>query len=153
MLHSTVIRFFSTRPRLFLSILFGIIVEVFLPHGIALHDRTRFIIAWDSGICFYLLLAMRMIFSSSHEKMKMRAQLEDEGKFVILVLVVAAAVVSLAVIVVELSVVKDMHGLIKYQHVTLAVFTIVVSWIFTHTMFALHYAHDYYSRISKEASG
>lgn len=96
---------------------------------------------------------MRMIFFSTHEKMKVRARLEDEGKFVILFLVVTAAVVSLAAIILELTVVRDMHGVIKYQHIALAAFTIIVSWAFTHTMFALHYAHDYYQRILKETSG
>ncbi|MGL5806849.1 MAG: DUF1345 domain-containing protein, partial [Xenococcaceae cyanobacterium] len=34
-------------------------------------------------------------------------------------------------------------------HITLALITIVVSWLLTHTMFALHYAHLYYRNDSK----
>src|SRR5262249_18458482 len=29
-------------------------------------------------------------------------------------------------------------------YVTLAIATVVLSWTFTHTIFALHYTHDYY---------
>ena len=33
---------------------------------------------------------------------------------------------------------------------TLAAFTIVLCWAFTHTMFALHYAHDFYDQRGPE---
>jgi uncharacterized membrane protein len=69
---------------------------------------------------------------------------QDDGKLVILSLVVIAAIVGLTAVVVELSVIKDMKGSLKYAHMSLAALTIVSSWAFTHMMFALHYAHDFY---------
>jgi uncharacterized membrane protein len=37
-----------------------------------------------------------------------------------------------------------MHGLRKTWHVALAGVTLASSWLFTQTLFALHYAHDFY---------
>ena len=58
--------------------------------------------------------------------------------------VVLAALASLVAIVMELGVAKDLHGWNRSAHIALACLTIVTSWAFTHVMFALHYAHEYY---------
>lgn len=137
-----------SRPRLFTSILAGVLVSVFLPESLALHEITRAIIGWNVGAWLYLMLAARMVFWTSHEKMRTRAIAQDDGKFVVLGMVVVAAIASLGAIVAELAVVKDMHGMLRYAHMALAVLTILSSWAFTQVMFALHYAHDFY--VSKE---
>ena len=104
------LRFFLTRPRLFSSILVGIMITILLPKSLALHDVTWAIIGWNIGAWLYLALAARMMFWTSHEKMRTRAIEQDDGKFVVLGMVIVAAVVSIGAIVAELSVVKDMHG-------------------------------------------
>ena len=142
------LRFILSRPRLFSSILVGIMIAIFLPKSLALHDVTRAIIGWNIGAWLYLALAARMMFWTSHEKMRTRAIEQDDGKFVVLGMVIVAAVVSIGAIVAELSVVKDMHGMLRSAHITLAILTILSSWAFTQVMFALHYAHNFY--IAKE---
>jgi uncharacterized membrane protein len=91
-----------------------------------------------------------MILRSSQEKMKSRALFEDEGQVVIMILAIISAIVSISAIIAELSVVKELHGSIKFMHLSLAIITIITSWLFTHTIFALHYAHDFYARISQK---
>ena len=88
------------------------------------------------------------MFWTSREKMRARAIEQDDGKFVVLGMVIVAAIVSIGAIVAELAVVKDMHGMLRYEHIVLAVLTILSSWAFTHVMFALHYAHEFY--VAKE---
>ena len=105
------LRFILSRPRLFISILVGIIVAIFLPKSLALHDVTRAIIGWNVGAWLYLILAARMMFWASHEKMRIRAIEQDDGKFVVLGMVIVAAIVSIGAIVAELSVVKDPSAL------------------------------------------
>jgi uncharacterized membrane protein len=122
----------------------GVIVALALPQYLALHTITRVIIGWNVGTWLYLILAAHMMFWSSHEKMRSRAIAHDEGKFFVLAMVIFAAIASLGAIVAELSVVKDMHGMLRYLHIALAVLTILSSWAFTQVMFALHYAHDFY---------
>jgi uncharacterized membrane protein len=146
-------RIVSSRPRLFSSILFGILIAVFMPKFLALHFITRAIIGWNAGAWLYLILATRMMFWTTHEKIRVRAIEHDDGKFVILGMVIIAAIVSIGAIVAELSVVKDMHGMLRSAHITLAVLTILSSWAFTQVMFALHYAHDFYVTKAHSESG
>ena len=141
----TLFRLFSTRPRLASCILIGVLTTFFLPTSIAQQQITRIIIGWNVGAILYLLLAARMMFWSSHERMRSRALQQDEGRMIILTLVVIAAFMSIGAIVAELAVVKEMHGTLRYAHIGLTVMTILSSWAFTQLMFALHYAHDYYA--------
>jgi len=115
-----------------------------LPESVAQHTVTRAIIGWNVGAILYLILAMKMMFWSTHERMRARALQHDEGNTVVLILVITAALMCIGAIVAELAVVKDLKGELRYAHIALAGLTIVSSWAFTQTMFALHYAHDYY---------
>jgi len=144
------IRFFRqvrARPRLFIAVAVAIAVGVLLPAGVASHSVTRWLIAWNSGTGLYVLLAAIMMIRSSNHHMRHRAQLQDDGQFVILLLVVVSAIASLAAIAGELAVVKDMHGVLKGAHMALAGVTVLSSWAFIQVMFALHYAHEYYSAV------
>ena len=146
--YPTFMRLILTRPRLFSSILAGILVAFLLPNDLASHEITRVIIGWNVGAWLYLILAARMMFWATNEKIRTRAIAQDDGKYVVLGMVVVAAIVSIGAIVAELSVVKDMHGMLRYAHITLAILTILSSWAFTQVMFALHYAHNFY--VAKE---
>lgn len=147
------IRAFLVRPRLAFSVFFGILVAIFLPESLVQSGITRAIIAWDAGVALYLCLAAHMMFGATHETISLRSRTQDEGRVLILVLVVLASLSSLAAIVVELSLAKSFHGSLRFPHFTLAVLTIASSWLFVHTMFALHYAHDYYASILKGGQG
>jgi uncharacterized membrane protein len=135
---------FRVRPRLFIVALLGLLTGLLLPHGIASQPVTRWLIAWNTGAGLYIVLAAVMMIRSSKGHMRRRAQLQDDGKYAILALVVISAVASLVAIAFELTVVKDLHGWIKGAHVALAGLTVLSSWSFIQVMFTLHYAHDYY---------
>lgn len=153
MTHPTFMRLILTRPRLFSSILAGVLVALCVPDDLASHKITRAIIGWNFGAWLYLILAARMMFWATNEKIRTRAIAQDDGKYVVLGMVVIAAIVSIGAIVAELSVVKDMHGMLRYAHITLAILTILSSWAFTQVMFALHYAHDFYVAKEQDHSG
>ncbi len=148
-----VLRLLIGRPRLFLSIFVGVAVSIFLPEDFAKHQVTRAIVGWNMGTALYLFLSLKMIFSSTAEKMYIRARILDEGKFVVLILVAIAAISSLGAIVLELGVVKNSTGYLKFYHIALAGATIANSWFFIHLMFALHYAHDYYRDLAHKRQG
>lgn len=147
------IRQVQVRPRLFVAAALAGTIMALLPAGVVESLTTRMLMGWNAGVVLYLVLAGVMMARSSHERIRWRANLEDEGQLVILALVIVAAVASLAAIVVELSLVKDMARATKFLHVGLAITTIVSSWAFTHVMFALHYAHDYYLDEGKGTAG
>jgi uncharacterized membrane protein len=138
-------RLVLARPRLLMCFALGLATTLCLPDTLAHQTITRSIIGWNMGACLYLLLAARMMFWSTHERMRTRALQHDEGRVVVLVLVVATALMCIGAIVAELAVAKEIKGTLRYMHIALAALTIVSSWAFTQVMFALHYAHDYYA--------
>ncbi|MCL2658691.1 MAG: DUF1345 domain-containing protein [Betaproteobacteria bacterium] len=143
--HSLVLRQLHARPFFFISIAVAMASYFLLPQSLALRLTTRLLLSWNFGVYLYLLLAGIMILRSSEERMRWRAQAQDEGRVVVLVGVILATLACLASIFAELAAVKDIQGTLKYAHIFLTVATIVSSWLFIHLMFALHYAHDYYS--------
>src|SRR5690606_6556577 len=68
----------------------------------------------------------------------------DDGALVILLLTILASVMSLAAIVLDLAGLSDAPGGDQKLHVTLAGFTLLLSWMVVHISFALHYAHEFY---------
>ena len=132
------------RPRLYIVAAIGVAIGLWLPQSVAMHPLSRWLVAWNVAAWLYLLLAAVMMVRSSHEHMRHRAQLQDDGAIAILGLVTVAAVMSLAAIAGELAIVKDLHGWAKQAHVALAGSTVLASWGFIQVMFALHYAHEYY---------
>lgn len=147
------VRMLLARPRLLGCFAIGVITLWLLPESIAMHTITRVIVAWNLGACLYLMMAARMMFWSTHERMRTRAMQQDEGRILVMTLVVTAALMCIGAIVAELAVVKNLTGLQRYAHIGLAALTIVTSWAFTQVMFALHYAHDYYVMDSRGDPG
>ena len=139
------VRLLLARPRLITCIVIGIATFFLLPQDLAQQPITRGIVAWNVGAVLYLALASKMMFWSTHERMRTRALSQDDGRVVVLTLVVTAALVCIGAIVAELGVVKELKGSIRYAHIALAAMTIATSWAFTQVMFAMHYAHGYYA--------
>ena len=152
------LRIVQGRPRLFTAMLLGITVGVLLPAQ--WRPVTRLLIGWNAATWLYFVLSAIMIRSASHETIRKKADLQDDGRFAILIMSSIAAVAAIGAIVAHLATVKDMAGLSKGLHIGLAAATIVSAWIFIHLMYALHYAHDYFieraatpDRPAKKAGG
>lgn len=139
------VRLVQARPRLIIVSGLGIAVGWLLPDTVTSHLVTRLLIGWNTGTCLYVLLATEMMMRSSQQNMRHRALLQDDGKWVLLILVMVTSLASLAAIAAELAVVKDLHGTIRLAHISLAGLTVLSSWAFIQVMFALHYAHDFYA--------
>jgi len=139
------LRQLRARPRLFIAAAVGVAVGLLLPVGVAAHTVTRMLVAWNAGTVLYVILAAAMMMRSTAQKIRYRAQLQDEGQLAILLGACLAAIASLAAIAGELAVSKDLHGLLRGAHVALAGCTVLASWAFIQVMFALHYAHDFYA--------
>jgi uncharacterized membrane protein len=121
----------------------GVLTVLLLPSTI--YTYTRALVGWDVGVGLYLILAWALIMTAPEEQMQRRAREQDDGAAVILLLTMTAAVASVGAIVLELLNVKSAAASATGWHVALAGVTIVLSWFFVHTSFALHYAHEYYS--------
>jgi len=130
------------RPRLGLSTALCAAALFLLPASLS--ASTRRLVAWDLGAGLYLALAWAMMLRGSVEKMRWRARIQDDGAAAVLVLTLLAAAASLAAIGLELVGCKSLAPETQTRHLLLAGATILISWCFVHTAFALHYAHEYY---------
>ncbi|MDJ0448906.1 DUF1345 domain-containing protein [Methylocystis sp. JR02] len=106
---------------------------------------TRALIGWDIAVLLYLLTAARIILRATHESIRRRAQLSDEGRSAVLFLTATTTFVAIGAIIAELGQSKMLFADEKGAHIALAVTTVVASWTFMHLIFAFHYAHEYYS--------
>jgi uncharacterized membrane protein len=132
------------RPRLATATCLGLSAVFFLPRDIS--GATRALVAWDIGSGLYIVLAWTMMLrGTTVEVMRWRSRLQDDGAVAVLAITVAAAVASLAAIFLELVGVKDDPTSRRGLHLALAGVTILSSWVFVHTAFALHYAHEFYA--------
>ena len=139
-------RLWHLHARLLLSSGFGATVALTL---IALPWRfsTRIIVGWDAGIALYLALACLVMARGSIAEIRRRAAINDEGAIALLVLTAAAALASLVAVLAELG-----HSPGPYQ-IALSIATILLSWTFMHTMFALHYLHEFYGQGADDQLG
>ena len=137
------LRQFQAHPRTIIAVAAAFALFFLLPG--TWPRSTRTIVALDTGGLIFLVSTWTMIARSTPRHMRLRAALQDEGQFMVLVLTAGAALFSLITVAIELHGLKDLPPESTLIHVGLAAATILCSWFVTHTMFALHYAHGYYT--------
>jgi uncharacterized membrane protein len=130
------------RPRLFIALIPGIVTPWLLPATLAV--STRAIISWDVFITCFMALAFHLFTVQSTEHMPADAAAQEEGEWTIFWITVGAVAASFAAIILEFSASKDTPPAQRGLHVALVAFTLLASWLMTHTAFALRYAHEYY---------
>ena len=131
------VRLIYARPRTFIAVAAGILVGLLLPGSYRL--VTRLLFGWDALIAVYLVLVYAMMLCNDHQHIRRAAAMQDDGRFVILLVTATGAFASIAAIVSELG--TPHRGVLE---LSIAIATIALSWAAVHTTFALHYAHDYY---------
>jgi uncharacterized membrane protein len=147
------LRIVSARPRLFLSILVGFAVGALLPLYVTeLRGVTRFLVAWDFGVGLYLILAFWMIAHSGVTEIHRQYLAQDEGGFAILVLTIVSACASVGAVFAWLEIATRAETF-ALPGLAFLLLTIMMSWAFIHTMFALHYAHEFYAEHHKTGGG
>jgi uncharacterized membrane protein len=128
--------------RLLIGAVFGIAV------GFALHDALRlpFRIAagWIVAVVIYLILTGLAIADAGPDEARRHAREQDPRRSIILVLLVAAAAVSLLAMGYSFGKAAHETDLGLALRLMFAALTILASWTLTHTIFALHYTHHYY---------
>jgi uncharacterized membrane protein len=108
---------------------------------------TRVLLGWDAGVALYLALTYGVMANASIAKIRQRAAIVDEGALAVLVLTTAAALASLVAVLAELGHAPDL------SQIALGMGTILLSWVFMHSIFALHYAHEFYGEGGDHRTG
>jgi uncharacterized membrane protein len=143
------LRLARLHARLLISVAIGVAVTL----ALAVTDwrlATRVLIGWDVGIGFYLISTYLLVSRSTVNEIRRRAAIQDEGAAALLVLVPAAAIASLVAIVAKVANPESATGWID---LAFGMGTILLSWLFLHIVFALHYAHEYYGERSDDQIG
>ena len=103
---------------------------------------TACLLGWDAGVVAYALVFFVISARTTAEGLARVSDRMDEGSWGVLFATVVAAVASLGAIVAELA---GAHGAAHaVWPESLAGATVLLSWLFIHTIFATHYAHEYW---------
>ena len=106
---------------------------------------TSAILGWNVFCGLFLVLIAVAARGGGPEKVRARAVREDEGRGLILALVLGASFASLGATAIELTQARHDSGLAQAAHVAAAFWTVAISWLVVQVVFALHYAHEYYA--------
>ncbi len=136
--------FFYGHARLFAALLIGAASLYLIPH--AWVPRERGIAAWDAGTTAYLLLIALFFGMSPPTRMEANARAQETGEWTLFFFVLAGATASFAAIIGEFGTMKDVNGHAKTEKILFVAVTLTLSWLLTQAIFALRYAHEYYSR-------
>ena len=137
------------RPRFYVALAVGLLAAPVSPGELGAMERA--VMGWDIGIAFYLILVFLMAARATPESMHQRAAIEDQARWVFLTLMAGAAFFSMFALLGILHRVKDASGMEAAGLAAVAGATILMSWVFVHTAFAVHYAHDFYSDLASGA--
>jgi uncharacterized membrane protein len=135
----------SAATRLSVAVALGLAVELALRQFWS--ASLSAILAWDAAVVCFLGLTFRVIVDHSVDSIRRRAARLDTAAWVMMLLVVLAACISL------FGLALAFHGAdgALPNHPTLrlllAGFTVLGSWSLIHTIFALHYAHLFYGKV------
>jgi len=111
------------------------------PHWVWL---TRVLFGWNVATWFYLLSLWVLMVRATPERIRHVARIQDESAAKVLTTVCIASVMSLLAIVAELARVKGMAPDMRFAHMSLSAATLLGAWLLLPTLFAMHYAHQYY---------
>jgi uncharacterized membrane protein len=138
-------RHIRTRQRLLVSAAVGVALALAIPDQTPTH---RVVVGWDCAIGVFLGLIVVMAARADPASMRRRAALEDEGGWAFLALMAGAAFFSMFAILDLMREAKAIGGSAMVRQAILGGVTILLSWLFAHTVFAVHYAHDYFKDLT-----
>jgi uncharacterized membrane protein len=146
----TVYRSIRARPRMMISLLFGIAVGFLMPADNAL---THALLGWNAGIVLFIVLILAMMARTDATEIRDRAIAEEEGRFTVLTLIITAAAMVLIAIALEIFSAKELQGASRALRLALTFLTVIDSWIFVHMIFTIYYAHEYHAEIKGRRKG
>ena len=138
----SIARSIAIRPRVYLAALAALSAGALLPSAVSGNLRTA--IAGDIGAIVYLALGFRTMLSCGSDVIRKRAARQDDGKIVILILVLIAIALSFWTVIGVLSDAKQISDHTKHLRTLLAAATVGLSWLVTQVVFTFHYAHEFY---------
>lgn len=142
------LRYIRVRPRLMTSAVVFVAICALLILG-GTRKPLALLLAFDLGALLYLGALARMFTRSNHGHLARQARLQDTGRHATLAVAVLVSVVVLVALSTELHAAKA-GGVAA---IGVAAGSVILSWLFMNTTFALHYAHSFYGEDDSQAGG
>jgi uncharacterized membrane protein len=143
-----VVQFVSNRRHLFVAILAGILASMVIPGKALLimpGGKAHIVLSWDVGAAVLLVLWAITMFRTSPVDMPARAKAQQDGEWAVFGITLAGIVASIFAIVVEFKDISSLKGEARVVHLGLVILTLLVSWLTMQLLFALRYAHEFYT--------
>jgi uncharacterized membrane protein len=100
--------------------------------------------AWLAGVLLFLGWTAYAVNGISIAQLRKRARELDDSAWVVSLLVIVAAIISLLALGMMIYGKEEAEGLLLALRVGLGGASMIASWFLIHTVLALHYAHLYY---------
>ena len=130
------------RPRLLGSAAIGLLVWLTLPSSWSVSARA--LVAWNCGVWPYLLSMGSLMLMCPAARVKAMAEQENASSASLVLVLSAAAVLSLFAIIAELARARE-AGEGALLAIGLSVLTVLGSWFLLGVVFTFHYAYMYYT--------
>ncbi|QYE34143.1 MULTISPECIES: DUF1345 domain-containing protein [Sphingosinicellaceae] len=116
-------------------------IVVALATGPVVGPARSVLIGFDAGALLWIILTLRMMWGSKTDTMRARAKENDPDSHILLAIALLIVAVVLVAVTVELVGVSGGHG----SALGVAGGTLLIVWLFSNLLFALHYAHGFYA--------
>ncbi|KRB51920.1 hypothetical protein ASE04_10390 [Rhizobium sp. Root708] len=107
-------------------------------------NARNLLAGWNVSAVVFIAATWRRMLRASVETIRKKAEDLDFSDSLLLFLSISAALASIAGIGLELHSVKDAAPSVALTRALAAIVTILISWVFLHTLFTVHYAHRFY---------
>ncbi|MHB1271248.1 MAG: DUF1345 domain-containing protein [Rhodanobacter sp.] len=146
--HWRPLRYANARPRLIVSLAIFIVASSGLG-ALGLPLATAILLGFDLAAVVLLSILAHLFSKATIPHLRSQARAQDSGRWGFL----WSGVVLSAVVLVALS--GELHAASSggVPALLVGVLSIVLSWLFLNTMFALHYAHGFYGDFGEQHAG
>ncbi|WP_454918580.1 DUF1345 domain-containing protein [Xanthobacter sediminis] len=127
--------------RLTFAALTAAVVFLLLPP--AMGDDVRFLASFDVAAVLWLALALHQVVTSDATVVRRHAKAADEGAWAAFLIGLLASGAGVVAVVLEAHASGE-GASHRLGHIPLVVGTLVLAWLFFHTVFAFHYAREFY---------
>ena len=100
---------------------------------------------WDAAAAVFVAWIWTSVVRFTPEQTRIFATREDNGRVATSILLVSASVASLVGTGFDLLKAEQAHTFGRVALTVIGMLTVALSWAVVHTVFALRYAHEYYS--------
>lgn len=134
----------SSTIRLFVALIMGIAAAII--GWLAQLGTISLLVGWEVAVIIFIVWILFIIWPMGHQQTATFALREDPGRVGVDILLILASIASLGAVGYALFEAHTTNvGGRQLMLTVISLFSVVVSWVLVHTIYALRYARLYYS--------